>query len=341
MKSNHKLVMAGGLAAFAVCLLVHSITTPVCNQEEAYVYIYDNGGSTSPVNSLCKSMEQYGTSWWQCSVVRSLALASGLNRHPHAGRYAAGKGTSALTLIRNIRNGHQSPVKLVIPSTLRTLNDLAEHLDEHLQTDWESMLSILNDSTELSQWGVTPETAITLFLPDTYEVYWNITPEGLLKRMAHERDVFWTEERMAQLRDMTREEVVTLASIVEQETQYTPERRRVAGMYVNRLQRGIPLQADPTVKFAIGDFSIKRVTHAHLATESPYNTYRHAGLPPGPICIPSKNSIDAVLQYEDHNYLYMCAKEDFSGSHNFATTYTEHLKNAARYSKALDERGIH
>ena len=162
--------------------------------------------------------------------------------------------------------------------------------------------------------------------------------------MQRESEAFWTDERMVCLEGIaagfSRQQAVTLASIVEQETQYAPERPAVAGMYINRLRCGMPLQADPTVKFAVGDFGIKRIMLHHLAVESPYNTYRHAGLPPGPICLPSLSSIDAVLHYAHHNYLYMCAKEDFSGSHNFATTYAEHLRNAKKYADALDKRGI-
>ena len=160
--------------------------------------------------------------------------------------------------------------------------------------------------------------------------------------MTFEHDAFWSEERLgkAQAAGLTPDEVATLASIVDEETANDAEKPMVAGMYINRLRTGMPLQADPTIKFALHDFSLRRIYHGHLETDSPYNTYRNTGLPPGPIRIPSISGIDAVLDYVRHDYLYMCAKEDFSGTHNFARTYREHLANAAKYTKALNQRGI-
>ena len=179
-------------------------------------------------------------------------------------------------------------------------------------------------------------------MPNTYEVYWNTSIERLMERLSSEHDKFWTPERKQkaiQIR-LTPNQVCTLASIIDEETANNAEKPMIAGMYLNRLKAGMPLQADPTVKFALKNFALKRIYHTHLEVNSPYNTYKNVGLPPGPIKVASIQGIDAVLNRIEHTYLYMCAKEDFSGTHNFATTYIEHLKNAARYSQALNERGI-
>ena len=181
-----------------------------------------------------------------------------------------------------------------------------------------------------------------MFVPNTYDVYWNMSMDALLERMQKEHDRFWDGEReqKAARMQLTPVEVCTLASIIDEETANNAEKPMIAGMYLNRLKQGMPLQADPTIKFALKQFELKRIWQNLLQTDSPYNTYQNAGLPPGPIKIASIRGIDAVLNAVSHDYLYMCAKEDFSGTHNFATTYQEHLKNAARYSKALNERGI-
>ena len=181
-----------------------------------------------------------------------------------------------------------------------------------------------------------------MFVPNTYDVYWNMSIDELLQRMQKEHDRFWKGDREAKAAEMqmTPIEVCTLASIIDEETSNNAEKPMIAGMYLNRLKEGMPLQADPTIKFALKQFELKRIYNKLLNTESPYNTYRNEGLPPGPIKIASIKGIDAVLNYTSHDYLYMCAKEDFSGTHNFARTYQEHLKNADKYTKALNERGI-
>ncbi|MCD7816338.1 MAG: endolytic transglycosylase MltG, partial [Bacteroides sp.] len=193
-----------------------------------------------------------------------------------------------------------------------------------------------------AQIGYSTETLPCLFIPNTYEVYWTMTPEAFVKRMQKEHDRFWNEERKAKAQSigLTPEEVATLASIVEEETANNAEKPMVAGLYINRLHADMPLQADPTVKFALQDFGLRRILHTHLETDSPYNTYKHTGLPPGPIRIPSIQGIESVLNYTRHNYLYMCAKEDFSGTHNFAATFSQHLANARKYQRELNRRKI-
>lgn len=277
-------------------------------------------------------------------VFNTLASLTGYYDHIRPGRYNIGSGASTLEVFRALRNGSETPLRLTI-KLVRTVDDLSAFLDEELEPSAADFRRAITDSTTLQEWGLTPQNAIALFIPNTYEVYWSTSPEDFVKRMKRENDAFWTKERTdcisAIAPTCSKADVITLASIVEQETQYAPERPNVAGMYINRLHKGMPLQADPTVKFALGDFTIRRITTDHLKVESPYNTYRVQGLPPGPICIPSVSSIDAVLHYAHHNYIYMCAKEDFSGSHNFAATYSEHIANAARYREALDKRNIH
>jgi UPF0755 protein len=197
------------------------------------------------------------------------------------------------------------------------------------------------DSAEIAP--LLADTMMSLFIPDTYEVYWNISAPDLLRRMEREHDRFWNAERRAKAEalQMTTEEVATLASIVAEETNDNAEKPTVAGLYINRLRRGMPLQADPTVKFALQNFGLRRVLNEHLMVDSPYNTYRYGGLPPGPIRIATPVDIDAVLNYRRHNYIYMCAKEDFSGSHNFATNLADHNRNARRYQQALNARRIY
>ena len=206
----------------------------------------------------------------------------------------------------------------------------------------QEMNDLLNDPAYCSAFGFAPATIKAMFIPNTYEVYWNISAEKLIERMKREYDNFWTEDRRnkAQNIRLTPLEVSILASIIEEESAVTDEYSTIAGLYINRLYRGIPLQADPSLKYAIGDFTIQRVLNEHKLIDSPYNTYLYSGLPPGPLRIPSLKGLESVLNYQKHNYLYMCAKEDFSGRHNFAVTLAEHNRNAERYHAELNRRGI-
>ena len=270
-----------------------------------------------------------------------LSTLTGYGAHIRPGRYDVGSGTSTLQVFRSLRNGRQTPVRLTIP-VLRTNRDLAEFLGKNFQAKTADFEAILQDSSILAAYDKTPATVMCLFVPNTYEIFWTSSPKAVIARMHKEYQNFWNEKRTmeAKLLGLTPDQVTTVASIVEQETAYNPEKPMVAGMYLNRLKQNMPLQADPTVKFALGDFTLRRILNQHLRVNSPYNTYKQKGLPPGPICIPSVESINAVLHRAEHDYLYMCAKEDFSGSHNFATTYAEHQKNAAKYTAALNARGI-
>ncbi len=263
------------------------------------------------------------------------------DRHIHTGRYAIRRGDDVYHLFSRFYRGYQEPVNLTVGS-VRTLDRLARSLGNQLMVDSTEIATRLFDPAFQQEMGYTPETMACLFIPETYEVYWDISVDNLFQRFQKEHDRFWNENRkkQAQAIGLTPAEVCTLASIVEEETNNKAERPMVAGLYINRLHNGMPLQADPTVKFAVQDFTLRRVTNEHLRMNSPYNTYLHAGLPPGPIRIATPQGIDSVLNYTKHNYLYMCAKEDFSGTHNFASNYSEHMANARKYWKALNDRKI-
>lgn len=257
------------------------------------------------------------------------------------GAYSVTSGDSPLSTARKIRNKQQTPVRITF-NNIRLKQQFAERIARRLLMTENDIMAILNDSAECAKFGKTPLTIVNMLLPDSYECWWNTSTEQLLKTMHHYYERFWNGERDAKAKSMglSRDQVQIIASIVEEETSKRDEMGPIARLYINRLERGMLLQADPTVKFAIGDFSIRRITGTMLETESPYNTYRHAGLPPGPIRFASKAGIDAVLNAPEHDYLYMCAKEDFSGYHNFASTYAQHMRNARKYQAELNRRGI-
>ena len=257
------------------------------------------------------------------------------------GRYIVKDGMSNNRLVNMLRGGLQSPVKITF-NNMRNIDMLAGRIASQIEADSTSLSNLLHNQDYIHQLGFNNYTIPALFLPDTYEFYWNTDAEGFVVRMFQEYNKFWNDERkqQAQEKGLTPIQVSTLASIVNKETNMSDEMPRVAGVYLNRLKSNWLLQADPTLIFAWNDYSIHRVLDYHKQIESPYNTYKYAGLPPGPICIPSIAAVKAVLNAEDHHYFYFCAKEDFSGYHNFAKTLTEHNRNAARYQQALNQRGI-
>jgi UPF0755 protein len=258
------------------------------------------------------------------------------------GLYQIDPKMNNLQLVRMLRSGQQTPVRVTF-NTIRTKEDLAEKISANLEVSKEQFLELLQDSVYIRKFGVEEETVMSLFIPNTYEFWWDTSAEELFERMHKEYQIFWTDARKQKAQDLglSQQEVSTLASIVQAESQKSDERPKIAGVYLNRLRIGMPLQADPTLVFAAGDFSIKRLTAKQMAIDSPYNTYKYAGLPPGPINLPDINSLDAVLNFEKHSYLYFCAKEDFSGYHSFAVGYDEHLSNARRYQRALNAANIY
>lgn len=257
----------------------------------------------------------------------------------HTGHYIIKKGYSAKNIADILVASMQTPVKVVINST-RTTEQIAASISSQLMLDSATIASKLNDMDYLKSKGFDKESVFYLIIPNTYEFYWNVSIDGFIERIIKERDAFWNESRKEKAAriGLSPEEVMTLASIIEEETAKNDELPIVAGLYINRLKRGMLLQADPTVIYALGGERPKRVLKKHLETDSPYNTYKYAGLPPAPIRFVNIKSIDAVLNYSKHNYLYMCAKEDFSGYHNFATNLSAHNLNAARYQRALSRR---
>lgn len=271
-----------------------------------------------------------------------VAHRKNLDQNLKAGHYELSDGMSNFLFARMLSLGRQMPVKMVFHN-VRTFEQLAGTLARQIEADSASLMKVFGDSALLRQYQQTKQTLYQLFIPNTYEVYWTISPQELIGRMKRESDVFWDSTRVKKSDDLgfSKNQVITLASIVEQETNKNSEKAVIAGVYINRLKSRMPLQADPTIKFAVGDFGLRRIKGEHLAIDSPYNTYKYAGLPPGPICLPSIASVDAVLNYSDHGYYYFCASDDFSGYHVFARNYQEHLVNARRYQRALNARGIH
>ena len=321
------------IAGFTYCYLFSGLSK---SAKTEYVYIDSDDTQDSvfsKIHPIANAIPMSGFS--------TLARHSGYADHIRTGRYAIHPGEGALMVFRHLKNGQQTPVSLTIPE-VRTIDRLAGALARKLMLDSADVAIHLSDSAYCARWGYDTATVAALFVPNTYDIYWNVGLDRLMERMEKENQKFWNDERRgkAEAMGMTPVEVATMASIIDEETANNAEKPMIAGMYYNRLKAGMPLQADPTIKFALKDFALRRIYHKLLYIDSPYNTYRYEGLPPGPIKIASIAGIDAVLNHVEHDYLYMCAKEDFSGTHNFARTYQEHLQNAARYTKALNERGI-
>lgn len=261
-----------------------------------------------------------------------LAKKSHYNDNIHPGRYILTDGMTNQQLINMLRMGHQTPVKVVF-NNIRTVEQLAGRIEDQIEADSLSIINtIRNDSVDA-----------TIFIPNTYEFYWNSDANDFVNRMIAEYNIFWNETRLqkAAEKNLTPREVSILASIVDKETTKTSEMPMIAGVYLNRLKKHWPLQADPTLVYALGDYSIRRVLDVHKEIDSPYNTYKYAGLPPGPICIPSIAAIDAVLNATNHKYFYFCAKDDLSGYHVFAKNIEEHNRNAEKYRRALNKNKIY
>lgn len=257
------------------------------------------------------------------------------------GHYIIPNGMNTLDLVNMLRSGNQVPVKVTF-NNVRDIYQLAGRVGKQIEADSAGIVNLLHDSLYLKKMGLDTTTASIIFLPNTYEFWWNTTAESFVSRMYQEYVKFWNKNRLQKANDagLSKKEVVILASIVEKETTKNDEKPMIAGVYINRLKNRWRLQADPTLIYALDDYSIKRVLNKYKKIDSPYNTYKHLGLPPGPICIPSIASIDAVLNYNKDNYFYFCAKDDFSGYHVFAKTNRQHMINARKYQKALNELNI-
>ena len=329
------------VAAAALLLIIGIIAfyafTPVSKADSTqYLYIDDDDTQDSVIIHLSSMSHTAGM-----TGLASLMRHSNYSKNIRTGRYAIEPKEGAIAVFRKLKNGQQASMHLTIPE-VRTMNRLACVLGKKLMLDSATIASALYSEEVCQKYGYDTCTVAAMFVPNTYDVYWNMSIDALMQRMEKEHDRFWQGDRESKAAQMqlTPIEVCTLASIIDEETSNNAEKPMIAGMYLNRLKTNMPLQADPTIKFALKQFELKRIWQKLLTIKSPYNTYKNIGLPPGPIKIASIQGIDAVLNAASHDYLYMCAKEDFSGTHNFARTYQEHLKNAAKYTKALNERGI-
>ena len=276
---------------------------------------------------------------------RNFEIVSKLQKYPGSvkpGRYKLTHNMGNWQIIRLLKSGNQSPVNVIF-NNMRTPEQLAGRIATQIEADSASIINLINNPQFLDSLGVNQNSIFTILIPNTYEFYWNTSAREFLTRMKKESNKFWSGKRDSLLEtlDMSRLEVIVLASIVDKETNMNDEKARVAGVYMNRLKKNWQLEADPTLVFAHGDFNIKRVLNIHKEIDSPYNTYRNSGLPPGPICLPAISSIDAVLNYENHEYMFFCASDDFSGHHSFARTIEQHAVNANRYRAALNRRKIY
>ena len=306
------------------------------NSEDKFIIIDDN----TDFNELIKKLEDDTL----INDILSFSFLSKIMEYQEnikIGAYKVKMNMTNYDMITMLRSGNQTPIKLTF-SYARKMDDLAEKITSRLKMSKDDLLNYLNDNIDDYN-GFEKSDIISVFLPDTYEVYWNVSPKNLTNKMYSEYKKFWNSERIAKLENinLNEKEAIVLASIVASETRMLDEADRVAGLYINRLRKNMRLQADPTLIFAANDFTIRRVLNKHKKIKSPYNTYIHKGLPPGPIRLVPKQYIDAVLNYEEHNFIYMCAKEDFSGYHAFATNLSDHNRNARKFQIALNMKKIY
>ncbi len=314
-----------------------------------YPVVMERTGSTAtiriPANATAQtvtdSLSKYYGNGFARKVVRLCKLRN-VNFAARHGAYEIPAGANAITAMRRISSGGQTPVRITI-NGFRNLDLLCSRIAAKMEFSEADMREALADPATLQPYGLTFNQALALFLDDTYEVYWTTSPRELIAKIGSNYSSYWNaaNRSKAEALGISPADITIVASIADEETNKAAEKGTIGRLYINRLKKGMRLQSDPTIRFALGDYSIRRVTRKHLGVDSPYNTYTHSGLPPGPIRTTSRATLDAILNSEPSNYLYMCAKEDFSGTHNFATSFEEHSQNARRYQRALNERGIH
>ena len=307
------------------------------DNDEKYIYIPSNSEFTDVVKILSENGLLINANSFEW-----LAKQKKYDTNIKAGRYRINRALNNNDLVNLLRSGKQTPIKVTF-NNLRNKEQLAGKIASQIEADSLSILNYITDTIFLNKLQLNTDNVACLFIPNTYEFYWNTSVEGFVNRMVKEYSNFWNSSRKKKAADIKLNyyQVAVLASIVEKEQSIKrDERPEIAGVYLNRLKKRMKLESDPTLIFALGDFTIKRVLNKDKKVESPFNTYKNKGLPPGPICIPSINAIDAVLNASEHNYIFMCAKEDFTGYHNFAKTYAKHLVNARKYQKALNKRKI-
>lgn len=344
MKKRTTTLLLIGLAAAAITIgfalyAYHSTTKSGWATKTAWIYVRHDDTPDDVIRQLNDAGADTYSIGFQ--LARKYFKFDNAIENGASGAYHIGEGTSAMQVVRKIARRQQDPTKLTFIGT-RTMQELAGRIAQNIEADSAAILQAMFAPEFLSESGCDAANISTIFLPDTYQVYWNIAPEKLMQRMLDEYRKFWNDNRthLASRLHLTPQQICTICSIAEEETADRNERAVVARLYWNRLQKKMPLQADPTVKYALGDFMLRRILNVHLKADSPYNTYRNAGLPPGPIRVVEKATIDAFLHSSPHSYIYMCAKEDFSGLHNFATNLIEHQRNAKKYHQALKARGL-
>ena len=300
----------------------------------AKLYVYPGTGASEVLSELLSD----GSVKRPASLKRAFSsVISGGEIQP--GYYVFAPSSSSYYAARALKFGWQTPVTMTLSGTIRTKEALARKISKGMMVDSLSVLNALRDNQFLSQYGFDTVSVFSMVIPDSYQMKWTASVEDIFARFKKEYDAFWTPENVAKAekQGLTKEQVSILASIVKGETNYEPEMPSVAGVYLNRLRIGMPLQADPTVAFCF-DYQPTRILNRHLQVESPYNTYRHPGLPPGPIAVPTKACLNAVLNPDPHDYLYFCANADMSGTHAFARTLPEHMRNARAFQAAVDRR---
>ncbi len=324
-----------------VLVFAYKLFGPATNFSEAKKYLYIHTGHATKADV----MNSLNDSGYFSNPVLFQTAAGKLKvwERLRPGKYEIAKGSSLFTLIRKLRNGSQTPVNFVI-TKLRTKKDFAALVGRKFESDSSLFFHYITSNDSLRKYNLDTNTVMTAVFPNTYSLLWNSNPNRIFSKLNEERKKFWTEERKqkAKASGFTPEQVYTLASIIEEETLQDDEKGTIASVYINRLKKGMYLGADPTVKFAVGDFSLKRIYLGHInsTASSPYNTYKNKGLPPGPICTPSEKTIDAVLNAEKTDYLFFCAKPNSNGHHAFAATDKEHAINAKAYQQWLDSMKI-
>ena len=304
----------------------------VSSPTDKYFYIKTGSSYDDVKKSLKQNKVLSGTFFFD-----KIALQVNYKNNVKPGRYEITNNSSTLGLVRMLKSGNQSPVKLVI-NKFRTKEDIASKISRSFECDSVQVIKFLTDNDSLAKYNLDSNTVMTAVIPDTYLLLWNSSFKKIFSRLKTTQEKFWNAERKqkAASKNLTQVQVYTMASIVEEETNKPEDKGLIASVYTNRIARGQKLEADPTVKYAMRNFGLKRIMHSHLAYVSPYNTYLHTGLPPGPICTPSAKTIDAVLNAPQTDFMFFVAKPDFKGYSNFAATYSQHLIFAKAYQKALD-----
>jgi len=331
------LFIVAGVFGYYFYTKIYKSNVEIDGKEDVFLYIPTNAGYEQVIDSLFSMniiVDKISLEW--------IMKKKNYNNKVRSGRFKITNHLSNNDLVNLLRSGKQSPVNVTF-NNIRLKEELVGKISQQIELDSITILEALNDNDFLEPYGFNSENILILFIPNTYEFFWNTSLKQFFDRMHKEYTAFWNETRLSKLErtGLNKQEVSILASVVQAEQgKYAEEQDIIAGLYINRLKRGIPLQSDPTLIYAHGDFSIKRVYDWHKEINSPYNTYKFAGLPPGTINLPEIRTIDAVLNFDDNDYIYMCAKDDFSGFHNFSKTLSQHMMYARRYQNAVNKKGI-